>query len=172
MKVSHKLIVGIIGGHTHNTTPEALRLAEYTGAELGRRGIAIICGGESGIMEAACKGCKQAGGVTFGVMKGNLRESANQYVDYPLLTSLDLASNNIIIWTASGIIAFDGMYGTLTEMGLALDIGRPLISFGKQRLIDVSKVKSEYFAYYDTYDTDRAGAVIDHLLRMIEEQSL
>ncbi|HEX6719267.1 MAG TPA: TIGR00725 family protein, partial [Pyrinomonadaceae bacterium] len=125
-----KTIIGIIGGHQHNTTERALLLAERVGAELAHRGFAIICGGYNGIMEAACRGCKEADGTTIGVLKGNDPAAANPYIDYVIATSMDLASNHIIIWSSSAIIAFEGMYGTLTEIALALDTGKPLISMG------------------------------------------
>ena len=51
-----KTIIGIIGGHLHNTSPQAVPFAAAVGAELGRRGLAIVCGGENGIMEASCRG--------------------------------------------------------------------------------------------------------------------
>lgn len=164
-----QLIVGIIGGRNLSTTPDALILAESVGKELGKRGISIVCGGEDGIMEAVCKGCKYAGGVTIGIMKGKERLLANNYIDYPILTSMDLARNNIIVWTASALMAFDGMYGTLTETALALDIGKPLLSMGRQPLIDISKIKSPYFTHFNGYDADRVSDAIDWILRMIKE---
>ena len=119
-------------------------------------------------MEAACKGCKEAGGVTIGIMKGNDRRLANRYVDYPILTSMDLARNNIIIWSAEGVLAFDGMYGTLTEMALALDIGKPLISVGRQRLLRLENVSVPCYAHYEGYDSAQVPKIVDHLFRMIK----
>lgn len=169
MSLSSKTIVGIIGGRSISTTPEALTLAESVGEELGKRNIAIACGGEDGIMEAACKGCKRAGGVTIGIMKGKERRLANNYIDYPILTSMDLARNNIIIWTASGLIAFDGMYGTLTEIALTLDIGKPLLIMGKQLLIDVTNIKSPYFSHFNGYNVEQVPGAIDSFLATIKE---
>ena len=169
MIASSKLIVGIIGGRTISTTPEAVILAENVGHELGKRGMSVVCGGEDGIMEAVCKGCKQTGGATIGIMKGKERLLANNYIDYPILTSMDLARNNIIIWTASGLIAFDGMYGTLTETALTLDIGKPLLILGKQQLIDVKKIKSPYFNQVDGDDFEQIPRIIDDFVGMIKE---
>lgn len=163
-----KTIIGIIGGHGHNTTSDALLLSEHVGAELARRGFTIICGGYDGIMEAACRGCKEAGGTTIAILKGSDPSAANRYIDYAIPTSMDLASNNIIVWSSSGIIAFDGMYGTLTEMALALDIGKPLISMGHHRLLDVAKVDSDRFVHYEGYDLTQVSKTIDCLEGMLK----
>lgn len=163
-----KKIIGIIGGHQHNTTRNALLLAEHVGAELARRGFAIICGGYDGIMEAVCRGCKEAGGTTIGVLKGNDLSQANPYIDYVIATSMDLASNHIIIWSSLGIIAFDGMYGTLNEIALALDTGKPLISLGQHRLLNVTNVDSNSFAHFEGYDLTQVPKAIDCLEAMIK----
>ena len=163
-----KTIIGIIGGHVHNTTTSALALSERVGAELGRRGFAIVCGGYDGIMEAACRGCKEVGGTTIGILKESDPSKANRYIDYAIPTSMDVASNNIIIWSSSGIIAFDGRYGTLNEIALALDIGKPLISLGRQRLLNVTNIDSDRFVHYEGYDLARVPEIIDRLEEMFE----
>lgn len=67
LDIAHKskLIIGIIGGHAHNTNTQALKIAEQTGEKLARLGIAVACGGEDGIMESVCRGAKKYGGVTI-----------------------------------------------------------------------------------------------------------
>jgi uncharacterized protein (TIGR00725 family) len=163
-----KTIIGIIGGHLQNTTAEALRLSERVGVELGQRGFAIVCGGYDGIMEAACRGCKEAGGTTIGILKGRDPTAANRYIDYAIPTSMDVASNNIIVWSSSAIIAFDGRFGTLNEMALALDFGKPLISLGRQRLLNVSNVEAERFFHCEGYDMARVPEIINRLENMLE----
>lgn len=162
-----KTIIGVIGGHTKNTNTKALQLAEAVGFEIGKRGMAVVCGGFDGIMEAACKGCKRAGGTTIGIMKGNEASSANPYVDYAILTSMDVACNNIIVWTAAGIVGFDGRYGTLNEMALALDFGKPLITLGTHRLLNVANIESQNFAHFEGYDLALPPKIINQLERMI-----
>jgi uncharacterized protein (TIGR00725 family) len=162
-----KRIIGIIGGHAQNTTAAALLLSERVGEELGRRGYAIVCGGYDGIMEAACRGCKQAGGTTIGILKGNDPAQANRYIDYAIPTSMDVASNNIIVWSSACIIAFDGRYGTLNEMALALDFGKPLIGVGRQLLLNVSNIDSDSFVHYEGYDVARVPEIIDRMETML-----
>ncbi|PJA94663.1 hypothetical protein CO131_00045 [Candidatus Kaiserbacteria bacterium CG_4_9_14_3_um_filter_50_16] len=105
---SHKPIVGIIGGHSHNTNQQALSLAEKTGEQLAKLGITIACGGEDGIMEAICKGAKHCNGTTIAITKSNKKGDANRYVDYVIPTSLDLAFMNVLAWSSDAVIAFDG----------------------------------------------------------------
>ena len=167
-KPYHKIIIGIIGGHSHNTNKEALTVAEKTGELLAQRGLTVACGGEDGIMEAVCKGCKKFDGTTIAIMKGNKKSLANQYIDYVIPTSLDLAFMNVLIWSSDGIIAFDGKYGTMTELGLALDIGRPLVALGDHSLINKTKINASTFAHYSHYNQNQIEEVVSHLLEMIE----
>jgi uncharacterized protein (TIGR00725 family) len=166
-----KKIIAIVGGHTQNTTDGALLMAERIGFELAQRELAVVCGGGDGVMEAACRGCQEGGGVTLGILKGNHLEEANRFIEYAIPTSMDVASNNVIVWAASGVLAFDGRYGTLNEIALALDFGKPLIVIGEKCLLDVSAIRSRQFAHYKGYDPGRAAAIVDQLERMIEQVS-
>jgi uncharacterized protein (TIGR00725 family) len=163
-----KQLIGVIGGHAANTTRQAILLAERVGEEIGRRGMGVICGGEDGIMEAACRGCRGSGGVTIGVLKGNVFPAERSYLDFAILTSMDVASNNVLIWSSRGVVALDGRFGTLNEMALALDFGRPLVSIGVQRLLRPENVPPESrFTHFEGYDVDRVPGIIDHLESMI-----
>lgn len=164
-------LIAVIGGHLSNTNPEALRVAEYTGRVLADLDLAVICGGEDGIMEAICRGCKLGGGTTFAVMKGNDKAAANAYIDYVILTSLDLAFMNVLIWSADGIIAFDGRYGTMHEMGLALDIGKPMIAIGNHELINMASITSPHFEYHSGYNVANIPHAVARLLAMIDDHS-
>lgn len=169
MNHNSKIIIGIIGGHSHNTNEKALRLAEKTGEILAKKNIAVACGGEDGIMEAVCRGCKKFGGTTIGITKSNKKFVANKFIDYVIPTSLDLAFMNVLVWSSDGIIAFDGRFGTMSELGLALDIGKPLIAFGDHNLINMSEIKMPYFSHYKNYQDDKINETIEHLLLMINK---
>jgi uncharacterized protein (TIGR00725 family) len=161
------ILIGILGGRLPNTNPEALKLAEYAGAEIARRGNAVICGGEDGIGEAACRGCKQAGGLTLGILKGNTLTREHPYTDFAILTAMDVASNNILVWSSAGLLAFDGRFGTLNEIALALDFGKPLICLGEGHYLRHDLVNADTFAYYGGYDVERVPEVLDRLEAMI-----
>ncbi len=106
---------------------EGYALAEEVGRRIGERGGVLISGGLGGIMEAASKGAKRAGGVTVGILPGFSAEEANPYVDIPIVTGMSLARNLIIVQSSQAIIAIEGGYGTLSEVAFALQLGVPLI---------------------------------------------
>ncbi len=149
--LKHKPIVGIIGGHFKNTNKEAMCLAEKTGEKLAKLGIAIACGGENGIMEAVCRGAKKYNGTTIAITKSNKKSDANKYIDYVIPTSLDLAFMNVLVWSSDGVIAFDGRFGTLCEIGLILDIGKPLVLLGKHKLLRTDFVNTSNFKHLPEY---------------------
>jgi uncharacterized protein (TIGR00725 family) len=102
-------------------------LAEAVGREIARGGAVLVCGGRGGVMEAACRGAKADGGRTVGILPGTDRSEANPYVDVPIATGLGEARNAIVVRTADAVVAVSGGYGTLSEIGLALKMGRPVV---------------------------------------------
>jgi uncharacterized protein (TIGR00725 family) len=81
-------------------------------------------------MEAACRGATEAGGLTIGILPGDNRREANPYVQIPIMTGIGYARNVVVVKSAQVIIAIDGSYGTLTEIGYALQAGIPVIGLG------------------------------------------
>jgi hypothetical protein len=122
------MIVAVIG--PSQAGPKALAQAEAVGRELAKRGGILICGGHGGVMEAACRGASEAGGLTIGVLPEDDGRLANPYVQIPIVTGMGPARNRIIVLTADAVIAIDGGYGTLTELGFALQAGRPVVGLG------------------------------------------
>ena len=120
--------IAVIGGST--PTAEESAAAEAVGRALARAGAVLICGGRGGVMEAACRGAKSAGGMTIGILPGADRREANSYVDIPILTGIGTARNAIIARTAEAVVAVGGSYGTLSEIALALTFGVPVIGLG------------------------------------------
>jgi uncharacterized protein (TIGR00725 family) len=119
------MIIGVIGGG--EAGDKALAQAEVVGMELARRGCLLICGGLGGVMEAACRGAREAGGVTIGVLPGSDKSEMNAYVQLPIVTGVGRARNLIIVLTADAVIAVDGGYGTLSEIGFALAHYKPVV---------------------------------------------
>lgn len=166
-EVTQRRFVAVIGGRSHNTSLDAMALAEATGAELARRGFGVVCGGGDGVMEAACRGCRSAGGLTVGVLKFNTAAHANPYVDIAVPTSMDVASNNIIIWMAVAVLAFEGRYGTLNEIALALDFGRPLIMLGRSGLLDTRRVDAQGFLHWPDATVADTKNILDRMQQMM-----
>jgi uncharacterized protein (TIGR00725 family) len=120
-----KIFIAVIGGS--ECSPEAAKLAEAVGREIARQGAVLVCGGLGGVMEAACRGASQEGGLTIGVLPGDNRRTANPYVQIPIVTSIGYARNVAVVKSAQAVIAIDGSYGTLSEIGHALQSGIPVI---------------------------------------------
>jgi len=122
------VFIGVIGGS--EVSPQVAQVAEEVGREIARRGAVLVCGGLSGVMEAACKGASEAGGLTIGILPGESRQAANPYVQIPIVTGMGYARNVAVVKSSQAVIAIDGSYGTLTEIGHALQSGIPVIGLG------------------------------------------
>ena len=123
--VNKKRIIAVIGGG-QPSAGEA-RLAEEVGRELARQGAVLVCGGLGGVMEAACKGAQSEGGITIGILPGESRQTANPYVQIPIVTGMGYARNLAVVKSAQAVIAIGGSYGTLSEIGHALQSGIAVI---------------------------------------------
>ena len=105
-------------------------MAEAVGRELAARGVVVVCGGLGGVMEAACRGAKEAGGHTVGILPGADRAAANPFVDRAVPTGLGEARNALVVRAADALIAVGGGYGTLSEIALALKAGKRVVGLG------------------------------------------
>ena len=123
--MDRQLIISVIG--ESNARPHIAALAEQVGIELANRGVTIVCGGLGGVMEAACRGAKSAGGTTIGIMPGDNPLSANDYIDIPIITGLGYVRNSVVVKTGMAAVAVGGAYGTLSEIGHALGDGIPVV---------------------------------------------
>ncbi|GGU29569.1 GNAT family N-acetyltransferase [Streptomyces violascens] len=128
--MTRRRAIAVLGGRPGNAGSDVLVLAEMIGKELAQRGYGLVSGGEGGVAAAANKGCQSVGGDTLALLKWNRLADAEEGTTWALPTSMDLARSNILNWCGDGMIAFEGRYGTLTEIGLALDTGRPLLVLG------------------------------------------
>lgn len=118
-------IIGVIGGR--KARKKLLAEAEKVGRLIAENGLIMLCGGLGGVMEAAAKGAKNAGGLTVGILPHDTKEHANLYIDVPIATGLGIGRNIIIARTADALIAVSGEYGTLSEIAFALQLGKPVI---------------------------------------------
>jgi hypothetical protein len=123
--VSHKMIIGVIGDSS--CSPEEAKLAETVGELLAQQGVAVICGGLGGVMEAVCRGAKSKGGLTVGILPGQDSSMANPWVDIPVVTGIGEARNVAVVKSAQAVIAIGGNYGTLSEIAYALKSNIPVI---------------------------------------------
>ena len=117
--------IAVIGGS--QATAAELKAAELVGREIARGGAALVCGGLGGVMEAACRGAAEEGGLTIGILSGDNRNAANEFVKVPIVTGMGYARNVAVVKSAQAVIAIGGSYGTLSEIGHALQSGLPVI---------------------------------------------
>ena len=106
---------------------EITELAESVGREIGARDAVLICGGGGGVMEAAARGASESGGLVVGILPSDKEESANSWVDLPIVTGMGNARNAINVLTSHAVIAIAGGPGTLSEIALAIKVGTPVI---------------------------------------------
>ncbi|UCF71446.1 MAG: TIGR00725 family protein [candidate division WOR-3 bacterium] len=118
-------IIAVIGGT--EASDEHLKIAEEVGSLIAERGAILITGGMGGIMSAASKGAKASNGLVIGILPTVDKESANPYVDIPIVTGLSNARNFIIARTCDCAVAIDGKYGTLSEIAYCLMYNVPVI---------------------------------------------
>jgi hypothetical protein len=112
-----------------------IAVAERVGSGLASAGAIVVCGGLGGVMTAACRGAKSAGGLTVGILPGKDVGDANAWVDVAIPTGLGEARNFLVVSSATAVIAVGGEYGTLSEVALALRAGIPVIGIDTWSLI-------------------------------------
>ena len=105
---------------------KALERARRLGARLAEAGAVVICGGLGGVMEAAARGCAEAGGTAVGILPGRDDSAANPWIALPLATGMGEARNALVVRSAEAVVAVGGEWGTLSEVALARKIGRPV----------------------------------------------
>lgn len=109
-------------------------LAEEVGKEIARQGAVLVCGGLGGVMEAASRGARKAGGMAVGVLPGGDRREGNPHLTFALATGLGEARNAVVVRASDALIAVAGGYGTLAEIGLALRLGVPVVGLNTWKL--------------------------------------
>ena len=120
------MLISVIG--ESKATDQNYSIAKKVGVLIARSGATLVCGGLDGVMEAACKGAKSAGGSTIGILPGLSKNEANQWIDIPICTGLGDARNIVVVRTGFAVIAIGGAYGTLSEIGHALSDGKPIFA--------------------------------------------
>jgi uncharacterized protein (TIGR00725 family) len=102
--------------------------AREVGRLVAERGGTLVCGGRSGVMEAAARGAAEAGGVAIGILPDEDRRKANEFLSFSIATGTGHARNLAVVCSGDVVIAVGGEYGTLSEIGLARKVGRPVVA--------------------------------------------
>lgn len=101
--------------------------AKEVGRLLAERGCTVVCGGLGEVMAAAARGAKDAGGTTIGILPGERRADANEWIDHVVVTGSGHARNLAVVASGDAVIAVGGSWGTLAEIGFARALGRQLV---------------------------------------------
>jgi uncharacterized protein (TIGR00725 family) len=138
--------VAVIGPSRCAPGSEPARLAEEVGRLLAEAGVTLVCGGLDGAMEAACRGASGAGGEAIGIVPGHDAGEANPHCTHVVATGIGHARNLAVVASGDAVIAIGGEWGTLSEIGFARAIDRPVIALrswalsGRERMEDAPGV--------------------------------
>ena len=136
----YKIRVGVIGG----ARPESKfrKIAFEVGKLIAEKGAILICGGLSGVMEAAARGVKKAGGLSVGILPGSTPKDANPYIDIAVATGMGYSRNHLVVMNADVLIAIDGEYGTLSEIAYSCVHGKKVIGIDTWNIEGVIPVET------------------------------
>lgn len=138
--MSKRIQIGVLGASSCG--PDIEQAAYRVGKEIAQQGAVLLCGGLGGVMEAAARGAKDAGGLTVGILPGASASEANPYIDLRIVTDMGHARNVVLVRSADAVIAVSGGYGTLSEIAIARKIGVPCIGLHTWEL-DPGVVRTE-----------------------------
>jgi uncharacterized protein (TIGR00725 family) len=132
--------VAVVG--PSDASPDELHAAEEIGAGLARAGAVVVTGGLGGVMEAACRGARSSRGRTVGLLPGDDRDAANGWVEIAIATGMGELRNGLVVRAADALVAVGGGHGTLSEVALALKLGRPVVGLGTWEVHGVEQVST------------------------------
>lgn len=137
-------------------SPADLVLAEEVGAGLADLGAVVVTGGLGGVMEAACRGARSRRGRTLGILPGDDRDAANGWVEVAVATGMGELRNGLVVRASDALVAVGGGHGTLSEVALALKLGRPVVGLGT-------------WAVHGVEDVSTPAEAIDRIARLLSQ---
>ena len=120
--MKRKTQIAVIGDS--NPSAEVVLWAEEVGRLVAQNEGILICGGLGGVMAAAARGAADAGGLTIGILPSYDATTANAAIGVTIATGLGHARNALVVSSSDAVIALPGSYGTLSEVALALTLGK------------------------------------------------
>ncbi|MBF0217200.1 MAG: TIGR00725 family protein [Candidatus Omnitrophica bacterium] len=136
--MNRKFIVTVIGGHKCDEKTRVL--AETIGKIIAEEGAVLSCGGLGGIMEAACRGARKAGGLTIGIIPGKDKKIANGFLDIVIPTDMGYSRNTLVAGGGDMVVALPGEFGTLSEICFSLINELPVYGFGTWDIKGINKL--------------------------------
>ena len=146
--------IAVVG--TGEASPADLAYAEEVGAGLADLGAVVVTGGLGGVMEAACRGARSRRGHTLGILPGDDRDAANGWVEIAVATGMGELRNGLVVRASDALVAIGGGHGTLSEVALALKLGRPVVGLGT-------------WAVHGVEDVSTPADAIDRIARLLSQ---
>ena len=140
MEIRERLRIGVIGGA--QTDKDSRETAFRVGQLIAEKKAILVCGGLSGVMEAAARGAKKAGGITVGILPGKYPRDANHHIDVAIATGLGYSRNSLVAMNSDVLIAIDGEYGPLTEIAYGQIYRKKVIGIGTWDIKGVIEAES------------------------------
>jgi uncharacterized protein (TIGR00725 family) len=153
-RVSPTPYIAVVGAGEASTAD--LVLAEEVGAGLADLGAVVVTGGLGGVMEAACRGARSRRGRTLGILPGDDRDAANGWVEVAVATGMGELRNGLVVRASDALVAIGGGHGTLSEVALALKLGRPVVGLGT-------------WAVHGVEDVSTPAEAIDRIARLLSQ---
>jgi len=152
--VSRTPYIAVVGAG--EASPADLAFAEEVGAGLADLGAVVVTGGLGGVMEAACRGARSRRGHTLGILPGDDRDDANGWVEIAVATGMGELRNGLVVRASDALVAIGGGHGTLSEVALALKLGRPVVGLGT-------------WAVHGVEDVSTPAEAIDRIARFLSQ---
>lgn len=123
-----KKVISICGSDVddNDLSHHAIDIAEQVGRLIARKGAVLVCGGQGGVMKAACKGAKEENGITVGILPYS-KNDANDCIDIAIPTNIGNVRNYLVANSGDAVIAIGGRWGTLNEISYCMITEKPLI---------------------------------------------
>ncbi len=151
--------IGVVGSGEPNGETDAL--ARRVGADIAGAGAVLVCGGLGGVMASACRGATEAGGVTIGLLPGDDRAAANEWVGLPIATGLGEVRNTLVVRASDALVAIGGEYGTLSEVAFALKVGRPVVGVSTWTMVRPDGTEDAGVVSSDAENAVRVALALD-----------
>ena len=126
--IRNRIRIAVIGGSRPGR--QAADAAFEVGRLIARAGAVVVCGGLGGVMEAACRGAREEGGLAIGILPGASPADANPWVDVAVATGMGYTRNALVVMNADAVVAIDGEYGTLSEIAYGKIHGKKVVGLG------------------------------------------
>jgi uncharacterized protein (TIGR00725 family) len=158
-----KPTIGVIGGA--EASEETLKVAYEVGSYIAGNDAILVCGGLGGVMEAASRGAAENDGIVVGIIPGMEKSASNPHVHIVVPSGMGQARNALVVNSSDVLIAFPGKFGTLSEIGLALNSGKTVVYLpGAWNLQKMGPVDAS--TYKEAFDAHSAvGLALDALRR-------